>query len=417
MTLLVISPDFISHYSPLAVVARAVKKAGQRVVIATGVNMAPFAEAEGFEWQMLQLSQSANSGIAVQNPAILRFLNATREGPIATIRCQALDREKDLLWHPVEVAKQIAQLCEEINPKDILVDHVSFNSTLGVYATGRPFTTLVPGHPSQLPVGNERYGIPAAWPTCMQPEPNELAQQEQITDRVTTAFTDRWNAALSIIAPTMEPVKDAFRVHGDQVLFNSPKQYHAMNRLQHLPVHHQFIGPLIRDDMLEVSHRQWLDDADGRPIVYVALGTFLSHRADVLSKISTALQRANVRVAMAIGTTPMSTFEPLPHGWLVAPSLPQVGLLRACDIIIHHGGNNSVQEALGMGVRQIILPFSTDQFANACDLERTGQAQVISPNHICPQTLAELIHTTMALPKPKKLLPDFPVVFASALTD
>ena len=120
---------------------------------------------------------------------------------------------------------------------------------------------------------------------------------------------------------------------------------------------------------------------------------------------------------MAIGTTPMSTFEPLPHGWLVAPSLPQVGLLRACDIIIHHGGNNSVQEALGMGVRQIILPFSTDQFANACDLERTGQAQVISPNHICPQTLAELIHTTMPLPKPKKLLPDFPVVFASALTD
>ena len=101
MTLLVISPDFISHYSPLAVVARAVKKAGQRVVIATGVNMAPYAEAEGFEWHMLQLSQSANSGTAVQSPAILRFLNATQEGPMATIRCQALDREKDLLWHPV----------------------------------------------------------------------------------------------------------------------------------------------------------------------------------------------------------------------------------------------------------------------------------------------------------------------------
>jgi zeaxanthin glucosyltransferase len=417
MTLLVISPDFISHYSPLAVVARAAKKAGQRVVMATGVNMAPYAEAEGFEWQMLQLSQSANSGIAVQNPAILRFLNATREGPIATIRCQALDREKDLLWHPVVVAQEIAQLCEQINPNDILVDHVSFNSTLGVYATGRPFTTLVPGHPSQLPVGNERYGIPAAWPACMQPDPNELTQQEQVTDRVTTAFTDRWNAALSIIAPTMEPVKDAFRVHGDQVLYNSPKQYHAMNRLQHLPVHHQFIGPLIRDDVLEVRHRQWLDDADGRPIVYVALGTFLSHRADVLSKISTALQQANVRVAMAIGATPISTFEPIPHGWLIEPSLPQVGLLCACDIIIHHGGNNSVQEALGLGVRQIILPFSTDQFANASDLERTGQALVISPNHICPPTLAELIHTTMALPKPKKLLPAFPVVFASALTD
>ncbi len=101
MTLLVISPDFISHYSPLAVVAKAAQAAGQRVVVATGENMAPRVHAEGFEWQLLQLSQSANSGIAQKNPAITRFLNATKEGAIATITCQALDREKDLLWQLV----------------------------------------------------------------------------------------------------------------------------------------------------------------------------------------------------------------------------------------------------------------------------------------------------------------------------
>ena len=28
--------------------------------------------------------------------------------------------------------------------------------TLAMHATGRPFMTLVPGHPSQLPVGAER---------------------------------------------------------------------------------------------------------------------------------------------------------------------------------------------------------------------------------------------------------------------
>ena len=132
MTLLVISPDFISHYSPLAVVARAAKQAGMRVIFATGTNMATHVEAEGFEWTLLQLSQGANSGIVNQNPAIKRFLSATREGPIATIRCQALDREKDLLWEPVQVARRIAQLCEQINPDNILVDHVSFGSTLSL---------------------------------------------------------------------------------------------------------------------------------------------------------------------------------------------------------------------------------------------------------------------------------------------
>ena len=415
MTLLVISPDFISHYSPLAVVARAAKLAGKRVIFATGTSMAPRVKAEGFEWTLLQLSQGANSGIVSQNPAIKRFLSATREGALATIRCQALDREKDLLWEPVQVARQIALLCEQINPDDILVDHVSFGSTLGVYATGRTFTTLVPGHPSQLPVGNERYGIPAAWPGCMQPDPDLLTQQEHITDRVTTTFTDRWNAALSVIAPTMKPVKDAFRVHGERVLYNSLKPYHAIGRLEHLPAHHYFIGPLIRDEALAEPYRHWLDQVDERPLVYVALGTFLSHRADVLSKISEALQQAGVRVAMAIGANPVSVFEPLPQGWLIEPSLPQVGLLRGCDLIIHHGGNNSVQEALGLGVHQIILPFSTDQFANAADLERTGQATVISPNHICPSALAEVIATIVALSKPKKVMPLNPTLLASAL--
>ena len=55
MTLLVISPDFISHYSPLAVIAAAAKLAGQRVIIATGMNMAPHVHAAGFEWVLLQL--------------------------------------------------------------------------------------------------------------------------------------------------------------------------------------------------------------------------------------------------------------------------------------------------------------------------------------------------------------------------
>ena len=404
MTLLVISPDFISHYSPLAVVARAAKQAGMRVIFATGTNMATHVEAEGFEWTLLQLSQGANSGIVNQNPAIKRFLSATREGPIATIRCQALDREKDLLWEPVQVARRIAQLCEQINPDNILVDHVSFGSTLGVYATGRRFTTLVPGHPSQLPVGKERYGIPATWPACMQPEPNALTDQEDITDRVTKTFTDRWNAALAIIAPTMSPVKDAFRVHGNQVLYNSSNHYHPFERSPHLPIHHEFVGPLVRDEELAKPFQQWLAQEPEKPLVYVALGTFLSHRADVLSNIAIALQQANVRVAMAIGASPMTAFESLPVGWLIAPSLPQVALLGECDLVIHHGGNNSVQEALALGVRQIILPFSTDQFANAADLERTGQATVISPNHICTTSFAQVVKVTLTLPEPKPIM-------------
>ena len=77
---------------------------------------------------------------------------------------------------------------------------VSFASTLGMYATGRPFVTLVPGHPSQLPVGAERYGVPAIWPLRIRPDALRLAELNGIVDRVTQAFTDRWNSALAAVA-------------------------------------------------------------------------------------------------------------------------------------------------------------------------------------------------------------------------
>ena len=93
-----------------------------------------------------------------------------------------------------------------------------------MYATGRPFVTLVPGHPSQLPVGAERYGIPPRWPTCITPDRYELDQLERLVDRVTDAFTDRWNEALAVVAPGRRPLDDAFRVHGRRVLYNSVRR-------------------------------------------------------------------------------------------------------------------------------------------------------------------------------------------------
>ena len=57
-------------------------------------------------------------------------------------------------------------------------------------------------------------------------------------------------------------------------------------------------------------------------------------------------------------------------------------------MIVHHGGNNSVQEALATGVQQVVLPFSTDQFSNAADLERIGAACVLSPNEATAADLA-----------------------------
>ena len=401
MSLLVISPDFASHYGPLAVIAGAARDAGQRVVVATGPNLRQRVEAEGFEWRLLRLGAGSNTGVAVNDPTLDRFIAATAAGPVATMRRQALDRERDLLWRPEQVATEVARLCDEIEPERVIVDHVSFASTLAMYATERPFVTLVPGHPSQLPVGPERYGVPTTWPLRIRPDPHQLAELDRLVDRVTRVFTERWNAALATVAPDRPAVSDAFRVHGDTVLYNSTLEMQAPSRMMTLPEDHRFVGPLVRHEQLPTELSTWATRRDDRPQVYVALGTFLSHRSDVLARIAEPLRHLDVRAAIATGATSVDRFGDLPDDWLIAPQLPQVAMLRTADMIVHHGGNNSVQEALATGVRQLVLPFSTDQFSNAADLERIGGAQVLSPNEASAADLALAIDVGLdSIPPP-----------------
>lgn len=400
MSILVISPEYASHYGPLAVIAGEARADGGRVVVATGPSLRARVEADGFEWRPLRLGAGSNNGVDADSPGIQSFIAATRAGPVATIRRQALDRECDLLWNPERVASEIGELCAELDPDDVLVDHVSFGSTLAMHAIGRPYVTLVPGHPSQLPVGAERYGIPAHWPSCLAPDPLELDELERLVDRVTNAFTDRWNDALAVVAPRKRPVDDAFRVHGRRVLYNSLAGLHPPARNELLPNDHHFVGPLVRTEELPDALRSWLNRTDDRPHVYVALGTFLSHRSDVLARIAGALRHIGARAAIAVGATARHELGPIPDDWIVVPTLPQVAMLRGADLAIHHGGNNSVQESLAAGVRQLVVPMSTDQFANAADLERTGAAAIAPPNDATRADLAAMIAALLVVEPP-----------------
>ena len=405
MTLLVISPDFASHYGPLSVVASAVRRSGHRVVVATGPTMRPRVLSDGLEWRRLQLGAESNGGVAALAPTVRRFLEATRNGAVATIRHQALERERDLLWEPERVAADILALVEDVDPDLTLVDQVSFGSTLGVYASGRPFVTLVPGHPSQLPVGDERYGIPPSWPLGWQPTMPALDELEQLSDRVTDAMTDRWNRALAAVTTSRPPVADATRVHGERVLYNAPAALQCPTRRTDLPSGSRFVGPLVRlpepnGVAIDVS-TDWM----ARPLVYVAFGTFLSHRDDVLAVVADALRGLDVRAAIALGATPPDRIGVVPDDWVVGSHLPQVELLQHAALAIHHGGNNSVQESLTAGVRQVVLPFSTDQFANAADLERVAGATTLDPNAVDRDAVAAAVTAGLASGAPERIDP------------
>ncbi|GAA2513829.1 glycosyltransferase [Winogradskya humida] len=398
MTLLVISPDYASHLLPLAALATAWQRAGERVVVATGPATAALAGSFGFEHTELSLGRGSNPGVirAEQQPAgeddaLRGFFAATYRGMVETLRFQAEARRNDLLWEPVDRAHAVLKVIEQVRPDRIVVDHLAFSARLALESAAIPYVDVVLGHPSALPVGAEVYGYPTAWPAAFHPAEAELAELHRVCRTVRDEFTGEWNAALHTLAPGATPVVDAFTGHGDLVLYNYPAALHDSARRQ-LPVPHAFLGSASRTETPAADVRSWMDAGD-RPYVYVSFGSFLSARADVLSTVITALGRTGLRVALATGSA--QGLPPTPADWLVATYLPQTALLDGAALAVTHAGNNSVTEALTAGVPMLALPFSTDQFAGAAAIETAGVGVALDPNAATAHDIAAAVEQAL----------------------
>ncbi|SOC56697.1 glycosyltransferase [Ornithinimicrobium cerasi] len=405
MTLLVVSPDYASHLYPLATLATAWRDAGERVVVATGPATEALVRGFGLEQVDLRLGRGSNPGVirAEDQPrgeddALRGFFAATREGAVPTLTFQARARLDDLLWDPLTVARRVQEVVAQVRPDHVVVDHLAFSARLALTASGVPHADVVLGHPSALVVGDEVYGLPPAWPARMRPPEQDLAGLRILCEQVRDRFTADWNAALAALDPGARASTDAFAETGDVLLLNYPGELHEEGRTALLG-QHAFLGSAVREEPEDPEVQDWLTSG-GAPVVYVSLGSFLSVRSDVLSRVAEALRGLDVRVALASGATPPGELGPVPDSWLVRPVLPQVTLLRHASLTVTHGGNNSVTEALTAGVPLLVLPLSTDQFAGAAALERTGLGETLDPNTASPEDLRGAAGRLLSLPDP-----------------
>ena len=386
MTLLVISPDYLSHLLPLAALATEWRDEGTRVVVASGPATRATTVDFGFEHVEVPLGRGSNAGViraedqvAGEDEALRGFFAVTRVGAVETLRYQADARRSDLLWDPVATARRVLAVVDSVRPDQLIVDHLAFSARLALRAADVPHTAVVLGHPTALPVGGEIYGYPPSWPVAFRPQPEALAGLLERCIEVRDAFTTAWNAALAELAPTAAPVVDAFAEHADLTLLNYPAALHDADRTALLP-NHAFLGSSVRRQIAPADVAAWLDADADIPVVYVSFGSFLSVRADVLSRVASALAGLPVRVALAVGSADPAVLGELPDRWLVREFLPQVALLERAALAVTHGGNNSVTEALTFGVPMVVLPFSTDQFAGAAAVENAGVGVVLDPN-------------------------------------
>jgi MGT family glycosyltransferase len=112
-----------------------------------------------------------------------------------------------------------------------------------------------------------------------------------------------------------------------------------------------------------------LAGGDG-PLVYLSLGSLGSADVELMRGLIASLADTPYRVIVSKG--PQADELELASNMAGAEFLPQTSILPEVDLVITHGGNNTVTESLYFGKPMVVLPLFWDQHDNAQRLDETG---------------------------------------------
>ena len=151
------------------------------------------------------------------------------------------------------------------------------------------------------------------------------------------------------------------------------------------------------DSCVRGTEDEWreLAEFDGDvALVYLSLGSLGSGDVDLMNRLIGFLAETPYRYVVSMG--PQHEAIRLADNMTGAEFLPQPAILDHVDLVITHGGNNTVTEALHFGKPMIVLPLFWDQYDNAQRVAERGFGVRLAPYDVDGATLRGAVDRLLA---------------------
>ncbi len=132
---------------------------------------------------------------------------------------------------------------------------------------------------------------------------------------------------------------------------------------------------------------------DGK-VVYLSLGSLGCMDVALMQRLIDAMAETEHRTIVSMG--PLKDQMKLGPNMYGDQFLPQPSILPQCDLLITHGGNNTVCEGFHFGLPMIGLPLFWDQYDNAQRLSETGFGERLATYGWEPHELTETVDRLLA---------------------
>ncbi len=386
----------MGHVHPLLPVMRNLQARGHTVALATSQLYQARIEREGFPFYPL--------GPHYSEERLEEFFPLIRYLRIHYLRV-TYDFLRIFMASISTRIPELRRITQVFQPTVVVAGPLTFAAQLFCEQQSLPWAVLSPMTHFMSP---SLHAPPAGFPRVETVQPAlQLSYRLGLKGaiRAATALMAPWRLALNHYRRQLglplhtDPLSP--HVVAPSLLIHTCSREYDYNR-HDLPPQVHYVGPSVWDRPIDWQVPSWLANLpQGRPLVYVTLGTVFNTRLSVFQKIIHALGQLDVFGLVVTGPgCPPSLFSAVPSNVRIEAYIPQTALQTEPKtrphLIISHGGVNTVLSALAYGIPLLCIPLGADQPDNAQRCVDAGAGLRLDRRLLTTARLTRAIHTILS---------------------
>ncbi len=361
---------------------------GHRVVFIVEESFAGTLEAKGFEERLMRLGPKPEVD-EVPGQFWIDFIRDTapvfRKPTIEQLGEFMAPTWRALVDGAIYVHPRLTEIIDEIDPDVIVEDNVVGFPALA--ASGRPWVRIVSCNPSErkddaVPPFSSGYPVAdrSAWPAFL--EEVERTHRELWTE-FDTFSREHGDAGLTYGPNGPDFISESPWLN----LYSYPAEADYPRERPLGPTWHR-LESSVRAPDADWHIPEDLRARDGA-LIYMSLGSLGSADVGLMQRLVDLLATTEHRIIVSKG--PLADQITLHDNQIGEGFLPQPAILPQVDLVITHGGNNTVTEAFHHGKPMIVLPLFWDQVDNAQRVDELGLGRRLATYDFRDEELTDAI--------------------------
>ena len=345
-------------------IAQEVKKLGHNPVFICDKGFEGVFTQYGFEEHHVNMSEpmSAEEMAKYWVDFINGHIPNFNKQPIDQIENYVKDCWDAIVETSVWAEKDLPNVLHKIKPDVICIDNVILFPATKQY--GKPWVRIISCSENEIPDPK----IPPHLSGCGE---KDLEGFKKFNDKfleTVKPIHEKFNKFISECGEQTYPLGEFFEAspHLNLLLYPEPVKFKRQNALD--PNKFQYLHGCVRNEK-EYIVPTFNKNNDGK-LIYLSFGSLGSGDTDLLKRLINVLAKTDHRILVNVGDY-KDEYTDIPDNIHIDSWYPQPSVIPQCDLVIHHGGNNSFTECLYFGVPAIIMPYVWDGHDNATRVHET----------------------------------------------